>query len=783
MKKNFRSVLSFMLALIMIVSLPMAAFADDVTVVDPPVDNGDGTSTVVTTTTSTSTDADGNTTVTVTIEKATDGTLADGTVVDRDEMRSDTTIEAEDGFVLGESFVEDGKETTTKVVKEDDGSKPGQPELNVELVPGTTTDAAITSSTTTGDTPTGENDKNYDYTVTNNTERDVTATTSEVKVTVNKTDASEMTGLQSELKFDRDSSADQKAQQAIRDLYTDNSHFTDPDSITVSGAPEGYEFQYVGYGDYSGHYVSHIRVIYERNEDGSPVVDENGDYVIKELQHSNGTTLTKGGKPTTDINGPFDQTTGTRGQQFLLMNEDGDAFYAYCIDLDTGTASGKPWYAMANLEDNDYYVTEDAENHVRSIVSNGYWGTSNEQNSDGSYNTGSLAKIKDDMKRALKAGQIDAKYEVTFVNREKNNGRELKEGEYIVGGYICWQITETITLTEEVIDSMTEGEALDATQSAIWSYANGSNATLNGTDKMIVGDLYYASSKLGDSRNGQNDFAGAARTKAFYTYLMNLETEESSTTIINEKNFVNDLTLSIGNKSEGVDVNIDNDQNNDVYDTSINFTLAFVPDPNSDDLLIYLTDGKGNALKDKDGNDIVKRLAGTNSEGREADTILPDDNGVYTLTGLQLSENKDFTFDLRLEGTQYLEQGVYIYTAQGGIGKSQTMVGIAKGTSTVDVSLGVTVKFDVDENNKVVAERVWHSEGDPNYVPPTPPVPYEPVPLMDEGEVEEVIEEEPVPLAKAPGTGSLSAVYAIAAAVAGMGLAGLAISSKRKDEE
>ena len=114
MKKNFRSVLSFMLALIMIVSLPMAAFAEDVTVVDPPVDNGDGTSTVVTTTTTTSKDAEGNTTVTVTIDKATDGTLADGTVVDRDETRVDTTVTNPDEVLIKESFVEDGKETTDK---------------------------------------------------------------------------------------------------------------------------------------------------------------------------------------------------------------------------------------------------------------------------------------------------------------------------------------------------------------------------------------------------------------------------------------------------------------------------------------------------------------------------------------------------------------------------------------------------------------------------------------------------------------------------------------------
>jgi len=775
-RKNFRSLLSFVLALIMIASLPAAAFADGT----ETIDNGDGTSTVVTTTTSTSTDEDGNTVVTVTIDKATDGTLADGTVVDRDESRSDTTVSDEDGFVLGESYVEDGTETTTKIVEEDSGSEPGQPEVSVELKPGETTTGIAGETTVTGDVPSDENDKNYNYTETTEVDRTVTAETSKLNVTVNKTDASDMEGLQSELKFDRNDAEDQAEQRKIRDLYTDNGHFSDPSKITVENAPEGYEFQYVGSGDYSGHYVSHIRVIYERNEDGTPKVDENGEYIIKELQHSNGTPLTKDGKPTTDINGPFDATTGTRPSQFLLMNEDGDAFYAYCIDVETGTAKGNPWYTMANLEDNDYYATEDAENHVRSIVTNGYWGTSNEPKEDGSYNTGSLAKIKEDMKKALAEGKIDTEYEVTFVNREENKGRELKEGEYIVGKYIYWQLTETITLTPEVIDSLTEGEALDATQSAIWSYANGSNATLDGEDGMIVGDIYYASSKLGDSRNSQNDFAGAARTKALYTYLMNLETEEESTIVINEKNFVEDLSITVGDKVEGAEVNADSDQNNDLYNTELNFTLAFVPDPKSDDLLIYLTDTEGNAINDKDGNPIVKRLAGENSDGRQADTILPDEEGVYTITGLQLAENSDFTFDLRLEGTQYLEQGVYIYTAQGGIDKSQTMVGMAEGNSYVDISLGVTVSFDVDENNKVVAERHWHSEGDPNYEPPTYIDP-EPVPLAVEPDEEIVIEDEPVPLAQAPSTGSSAVIYAIAAAASGMGLAGISLLKKRED--
>jgi LPXTG-motif cell wall-anchored protein len=40
-----------------------------------------------------------------------------------------------------------------------------------------------------------------------------------------------------------------------------------------------------------------------------------------------------------------------------------------------------------------------------------------------------------------------------------------------------------------------------------------------------------------------------------------------------------------------------------------------------------------------------------------------------------------------------------------------------------------------------------------------------------------------VPLAKAPNTGGISTVFAITAAVSGMGLAGIALIGERRDEE
>ena len=106
------------------------------------------------------------------------------------------------------------------------------------------------------------------------------------------------------------------------------------------------------------------------------------------------------------------------------------------------------------------------------------------------------------------------------------------------------------------------------------------------------------------------------------------------------------MWLAVQDKAEGYVQNTDENKDNDVYNSELKFTLAFVPDPEKDDLLVYLLDKDGNAIKDNNGEPIVRRLAGPNSEGRTADSIQPDKNGVYTLSGLRLSENSDFCFDL-----------------------------------------------------------------------------------------------------------------------------------------
>ena len=800
MAKNFRSILATTLVMCMLVSaLPMQALAaedttitatetitgGDITITFTPTENEGESSVDVSGTnesgatvdlggssvTTTETTTDGNGTVTESTstevkltgtETTTDGTIKDVTYQDK---TTDTTITETDGTVT-EKSVTDGSETK-KWEEKDTGSEPGQPVVVAPVVPGETTTATAGVTTETVTNADGS------VTTTTTTDRTVITETSEEKVTVNAGDTT-LNGLQSVQKFDSTNSAEQKKKT---DLYTDTGHFTDTSSVTVTDAPDDYTYKYIGTGDYSGHYVSHIRVIYERDENGNAIKDENGEYVIKELQHSDGTVLTHNGVPTTDLNGPFDQTTGTRPQQFALKNEQGDVVYGYCIDLATGAKSGM-WYQVANLEDNTYYATEDAENHVRNIVTNGYWGTAE--------GTGSISKVREDLKAAVAAGTVDKEYDITFAVREKyTEGRELQDGEYIKGSYVYRLVTEHIVLTDEVIDAFTEGEALDATQSAIWSFANGSKYALDGTDRMIVGDITYASCAMGDSLNGQNDYAGAARTLAFYNYLVSLNEDLDSTVVINDKNNVEDMNLSIGDKVDNHVANQDDDTDNDVYNVDMNFTLAFTPDPLSDDLLVHIT-------YKQNGEDvtIVRRLAGENSEGRTHETITPVD-GVYTLTGLQLSENEDFVFDLRLEGTQYLENGVYIYTAQGGYDKSQTFVGMAEGTHSVDVSRSVTISFDVDENNNVVAERTWHDEYDPSNTPPSPPeypvdpASFEEVPppqifRLNNQDGLETIPEEPVPLAAPVITGDNSAMWMAVVLFALFGMVAINLSDKKQ---
>lgn len=543
-------------------------------------------------------------------------------------------------------------ETSFKEWEEEDNDLE-QPLITIELKVGETVSKSIKKTVVEGNVKEDANDEIYDYTKTTITERFLSASVSEVDIEIIE-NSSDLTGI----KPVKDSNK--------KDLYLGN--FDDPSSKKVSNdGPAGFDYQYVGRGDYSSQWVSKAYVTYKKGKDGKALKDADGNYIIEKLTKKDGTLLTVDGVPTTDLNAVFDQKTGTRAFQFMLKDKEDNVVYAYCIDLETSAISNY-WYKIYNLEDNDYYATKDAEKHVRSIVMNGYWGTASDANNDGKYDRGSLDLLKQRLKQALINGEIDKKVTVSY---RKN-------------GVI---VTEDIAITNDVIDRLTEGEAVDMTQAAIWSYANGARDVQAGKDGVLIAGTMYGDMANGNL-TGKDDPEGMARMTVLYNWLLHLDTNEESTVVINEKNYIESINLSIGNRVK-----------DDIYESSV--VVDLYHDINSkDNLAIYLT------YEDANGEEqtIVKRLSGELQEGEELAKF--NESGLI-IDGLYLKNNSETTISLRLEGYQYLELGAYVLVSENGVSGSQTFVTLAEGKHNININKDINIKFNVDDNNKFEQVREW----------------------------------------------------------------------------
>jgi len=325
---------------------------------------------------------------------------------------------------------------------------------------------------------------------------------------------------------------------------------------------------------------------------------------------------------------------------------------------------------------------------------------------------------------------------------------------------------------------MTEADALTATQAAIWSNSNGTLGTQDGKDGTVITGIYSVvkpKDNLADC-NRDYDTRRDALLKATYEYLMALEgiPADETSVVINEDNFTKDMSLTVGEKVGTVE-----GTENGLYNTSLNFKLAFVPSA-GDDLLVQIsyTDYEGNPVN------VIRRLAGTNGEGEYYSSIVPDETGTYVISDLVLSENQNITFDLNLKGTQFLKQGVYIYKSfvSDEHPESQTMVGIAEGQHQVSVDASLTVSFSVDEEKNVVAKREWHEEGDPTQEDREEPEEREepPVRRVTVRRDTTTIPDEAVPLAEAPKTGDASWVLIVVAIAAALGLTATFVFDKKR---
>ena len=339
--------------------------------------------------------------------------------------------------------------------------------------------------------------------------------------------------------------------------------------------------------------------------------------------------------------------------QFELTEKDGTKHYVYCADMETDAHLGSG-YTMTNIEDANYYQGENAIDHIKAIAMNGYWGTLN--------NEGSLEAIQQ-LLRDYKA---------------KNDP----------------SLDKVNSLTEEEIQALDEGFSLSATQAALWKFGN------------CDGDVWVADSLfekcgtchgLGSNtlfHNCRESISGNAAletqrkaAQALYQLLVSDRLMNDNKAQLTDTDMIglDDISSASITVKERIDLNaadqaVKNTAENDVYNTDVSFNLAVVP--GEDDSLI---------VRIYNGDDVVatRRLAGEDTEGYGL--ISPDSKGNYTIPDIQLAENVNIT--LKLEGTQLLQPGVYLYQSAG----SQTFVGVSTGEARRNLDLEVKLSFEVED--------------------------------------------------------------------------------------
>lgn len=367
---------------------------------------------------------------------------------------------------------------------------------------------------------------------------------------------------------------------AANDL-AETTSITNPPSVTNTQSPSGSQFKYIDYG-----LISDFRV-----------------------------TKADGGN-TSEVH------------LYKLVDEAGNAFFAYCADLDT-TAYRNTMYNISNAKDENYYQNnqdKEAYEHLQTIAYNGYWGTSE--------GLGSMEQIRELLKKYGKDSEAN---------------------------------------------SITDGEAMTATQAAIWYYGNKSD------DKLV-----NSSNPAGNV----SDATSRKNIKALFDILigdaLKNSTKDPQTDLL-DKEDITGAKLELKGKAVDEETGkVKTDENgNEKYKTDLTFSLAVEKSSITGNLKVVVRDQNGNVLREEqlatdDSNFVGKLLAGNSTE-----------NGTdYTIKDLEIAEG--VKINLNLEGYQNLEQGVYIYTAASGSHEdSQTFIGIAEGKR--DVNLSVDLKFDVED--------------------------------------------------------------------------------------
>ena len=346
----------------------------------------------------------------------------------------------------------------------------------------------------------------------------------------------------------------------------------------------------------------------------------------------------------------YNDGSTTTNHQFALRDAKGNLHYVYCCDLDTSAVQGT-YYEIENLKDAGYYSTlagSDVVDHIRTIATNGFWATEGGKNT-----TGTLAAVK----------QLLKDYDKHFA----------------------------ADLTA-VANSLTEGQALTATQAALWAFGN-KGSTPDADDLVGTWKTTGAATDSEDERN----------VRALYELLISDRlknaTADTSTDLLDASD-ITGSSITIHGEATNADGSVKTVDGKTVYNTDVSFEVAVTKSDLTGNLkVVVMQDGKK-----------VKEVQLVTEDSNLFGKIIADGKEVgasYTIRNLELIEGVNFT--LNLEGTQDLEEGVYLYTAKGGDAVSQTFVGVASGERDVDLEMDLIFNVEDPEisyiNTKVTETR------------------------------------------------------------------------------
>lgn len=206
-------------------------------------------------------------------------------------------------------------------------------------------------------------------------------------------------------------------------------------------------------------------------------------------------------------------------------------------------------------------------------------------------------------------------------------------------------------MDKSIVDKLDRADIIAAVQFAIWSYSNnatsddieyGKTASIS-NDSVYHGysnEIWYWYNTNGGSYVPEVD----TRVTALVDYLINLEAKEATL----EQIVIDSIIVEEAQAIEDL---------GDTFNVSLRVKLNGIANDKSD----------------------IKLTATTSIDTVE---MMLDDSNDYTLN---IKAKKGEEINIKVEGTQYLPDGVYLYDPEGGRDTSQSLVGISKGSTKISV--------------------------------------------------------------------------------------------------